>query len=133
MKTWPKPLSIGDIARRTGGKLRSLRLWADAGAIRPIPGTAHAGRGVHREFPESEIDVAAVLVALAPFGLPIGTMVTVGHAVRRLAAGCRRRLYVAAIGEEIVVIPATAAPWAGEAGAWITINVDAILRKPEAQ
>ena len=74
--------TIGDIVARTGAKERSVLMWADALAILPDGGTNRGGRGVHRQFKWRELEIAAVLAAVAPFRLPIGVMVQVGNIVR---------------------------------------------------
>jgi hypothetical protein len=74
--------TVGDIVAKTGAKERSVLMWADALALWPNGGTNRAGRGVHRQFEWREVEVAAVLAAVAPFRLPIGVMVAVGSAVR---------------------------------------------------
>jgi hypothetical protein len=73
---------IGDIVAKTGAKQRSVLMWADALALWPQGGTGHAGRGVHRRFSWTEVQIAAVLHHVAPFRLPIGTMAAVGSIVR---------------------------------------------------
>lgn len=76
--------TIGDIVAQTGVGERSVLMWADALAIRPDPGTNRAGRGVHRQFQWREVEVAAVLAAVAPFRLPIGVLCRIGTLVHNL-------------------------------------------------
>lgn len=74
--------TASEIVEKTGGKLRPLMLWADAGAIQAIPMTNRAGSGVHRRFAWPEVRIAAALAIIAPFRLPIGVMVQIGEIVR---------------------------------------------------
>lgn len=68
------PYSLSEIARRTGGKPRSIQLWADGGVIQGAPETDRAGSGTHRMFDEQELQIAALLVPLARMGVPIGVL-----------------------------------------------------------
>ena len=78
----PRFFTISDIIARTGAVERQVLMWADAGALMATPQTSRAGRGVHRQFVWREVEIAAVLAAVAPFRLPIGVMVEIGGIVR---------------------------------------------------
>ena len=73
---------VGDIVTKTGAKQRAVLLWADGGALRADAATDRAGRGVHRRFAWREVQIAAVLKAVSPFGLPIGVLKTIGEILR---------------------------------------------------
>jgi hypothetical protein len=74
--------TVSDIVAKTGAKERAVLAWADALALIPEGGVYRPGRGVHRHFSWHEIEVAAVLTAVAAFRLPIGVMVQIAAAVR---------------------------------------------------
>ena len=83
--------TLAEVARRTGASPRSIQLWANAGALRPVQGTKHAGTGRHRQFTEAEVEIAALLVPFASLGITIGKLARIADAIRR-ARG--RRLVV---------------------------------------
>jgi hypothetical protein len=119
-------LTTVDIAERTGGNLRQLRLLADAGALQAIPDTQHGGRGVHRLFPQSELTVAAILVALAPFRLPIGALTDIAKIIRSLDR------HIATAGWPVEMPHhEKALSWIGEDAAFMMIMAgDPALRAP---
>jgi hypothetical protein len=51
-----------------------VQLWADGGVLRSTQATDRAGTGVHREFAETEVRLAALLVPFAKLGIPIGRL-----------------------------------------------------------
>ena len=121
MTSW-QLFSLHTIAERTGAPIRSLRLWADAGAIRATPETNHSGRGNHRLFPGLELQIASLLTPLANFDLPIGQMVRLGEVFRRpagLLPGHARGLHYQAGEPEIRRLLDRAAQGIGEN--WLAI------------
>lgn len=70
-------LDSADVARVT----RQLRHWTMAGII-PTAGPVHAGPGRHRRYSGDALYIAAILVELARFQLPVGVL-------QSLAAGFR--------------------------------------------
>src|SRR5689334_12615457 len=78
-----RTFTIGDIVARTGAGERQVLMWADMGALLASPSTSRAGRGVHRQFAWREVEVAAVLAAVAsPYKMPIGVLAEIAGIVR---------------------------------------------------
>jgi hypothetical protein len=61
--------------------LRRLRHWSLAGALRTA-GQLHTGTGRARRFEAEEVYIAAVLLRLADWGLPIGALKAVAETIR---------------------------------------------------
>jgi hypothetical protein len=76
--------SLADVVNITGGKRRSVQLWADAGAIRALPRTDRRGTGTHRRFSRDEVIIACCLNSLARRQVGIGELARIGKALRKL-------------------------------------------------
>lgn len=79
--------TLADIVRRTGAKRRSVQLWADAGVIRALEETQHGGSGVHRLFGDQELEIAALVSALAEMAISIGALKFIADHIRQAMAG----------------------------------------------
>ncbi len=62
----------GDVNRL----IRQLRHWTLSGLLE-LETDIHVGPGRHRRYTETALQTAAVLVALTPYNLPIGTLANV--------------------------------------------------------
>jgi hypothetical protein len=76
--------SLADVVNISGGKRRSVQLWADAGAIRALPRTDRRGTGTHRRFSRDEVIIACCLNGLARRQVGIGELARIGKALRKL-------------------------------------------------
>ena len=79
--------TLADVVRRTGAKRRSVQLWADAGVIKSLPDTFLMGSGVHRLFDERELEIAALVGALAELSISIGALKFFADQIRPILAG----------------------------------------------
>src|SRR5689334_7794262 len=93
--------TLGRVVELTGAGRRAVQLWADGGVIQGAPGTDRAGTGVHRQFDERELQIAALLVPLANMGTPIGVL-------RRFAEYIRGALWLDEMEKHA---PAAAKEW----------------------
>jgi DNA-binding transcriptional MerR regulator len=67
--------TLAEVVARTGAKRRAVQLWADGGVIESTAETDRAGTGVHRVYDESQVQIAAILAALANnISMPIGEL-----------------------------------------------------------
>ncbi len=73
-----------DLMKLTGLSQRVLLHLASNGALLPTPETDRRGTGRGRIFPESEVVIAAILKAFSVDTYPIGRLINVARAVRRL-------------------------------------------------
>jgi hypothetical protein len=76
--------SLADVVNITGGKRRSVQLWADAGAIHALPRTDRRGTGTHRRFSRDEVIIACCVNSLARRQVGIGELARIGKALRKL-------------------------------------------------
>jgi hypothetical protein len=74
--------SLAQLVKVTGGKRRSVQLWAEAAAILAYPTTEKRGTGTHRKFSRVEAIIACVLNALAKRQVGIGELVRIGRGIR---------------------------------------------------
>lgn len=74
--------SLADLVNVTGAKRRSLQLWADREVIRPIPSTADAGTGVHRQYSRKEAIIACIIHGFALRQISIGELKFISMAIR---------------------------------------------------
>jgi hypothetical protein len=74
--------SLAQLVKVTGGKRRSVQLWAEAAAILAYPTTEKRGTGTHRKFSRDEAIIACVLNALAKRQVGIGELVRIGRGIR---------------------------------------------------
>ena len=75
--------SLADIVRISGGKRRSVQLWAEAGAIRAFSRTDRQGTGTHRRFSRDEVIIACCLDSLARRQVGIGELIRIGRGLRK--------------------------------------------------
>ncbi len=75
--------SLADVVRITGGKRRSVQLWAEAGAIRAYSATDKRGTGTHRRFSRDEVIIACCLNGLARRQVGIGELIRIGRGLRQ--------------------------------------------------
>jgi hypothetical protein len=75
--------TLGDLERRSGVKRRILQIWGDSGVILPEGATAHAGKGIHRRFPASEVIIATLVKPLAAANIQIGHLAGLAGALRQ--------------------------------------------------
>jgi hypothetical protein len=75
--------SLADVVRMTGGKRRSVQLWAESGAIRAYSATDKRGTGTHRRFSRDEVIIACCLNGLARRQVGIGELIRIGRGLRR--------------------------------------------------
>jgi hypothetical protein len=87
--------SLADVVKISGGKRRSVQLWADAGAIRALPRTERRGTGTHRRFSQDELIIACCLNSLARRQVGIGELARIGKALRKLLGEYRDRIILA--------------------------------------
>ena len=78
--------SVSEVAELARAKPRSVQYWAAEGILRPDPGTASGGRGVHRTFPPSEVRVAAVAAVLGKLSMSAPMLKSVCEHVRPVIA-----------------------------------------------
>jgi len=76
--------SLADLVSISGGKRRSVQLWADAGAIHALPRTDRRGTGTHRRFGRDEVIIACCINVLARRQVGIGELARIGKALRKL-------------------------------------------------
>jgi hypothetical protein len=76
--------SLADVVNISGGKRRSVQLWAEAGAIRAFSRTDRRGTGTHRRFSRDEVIIACCLNGLARRQVGIGELARIGKALRKL-------------------------------------------------
>jgi hypothetical protein len=76
--------SLADVVKLSGGRRRSVQLWAEAGALRALPRTERRGSGTHRRFSRDEVIIACCLNALGSRQVGIGELVRIGRALRKL-------------------------------------------------
>jgi hypothetical protein len=74
--------SLADVVRMTGGKRRSVQLWAESGAIRAYSATDKRGTGTHRRFSRDEVIIACCLNGLARRQVGIGELIRIGRGLR---------------------------------------------------
>jgi hypothetical protein len=74
--------SLADVVRMTGGKRRSVQLWAESGAILAYPATDKRGTGTQRRFSRDEVIIACCLNGLARRLIGIGELIRVGRGLR---------------------------------------------------
>jgi len=75
--------SLADVVRMSGGKRRSVQLWAEAGAIRAFSRTDKRGTGTHRRFSREEVVIACCLNGLARRQVGIGELIRIGKGFRK--------------------------------------------------
>jgi hypothetical protein len=63
---------------------RTLIAWADDRVIHADKKSAGAGSGVHRRFPIGEVEIAAILSALAPYRFPTRTLKSIADWIREI-------------------------------------------------
>src|SRR3984885_2906215 len=82
---WGLPLdySLADVVKMSGGKRRSVQLWAEAGAIQAFSRTDKRGTGTHRRFSRDEVVIACCLNSLARRQVGIGELIRIGKGLRR--------------------------------------------------
>jgi hypothetical protein len=84
--------SLADVVRMSGGKRRSVQLWAEAGAIRAFSRTDKRGTGTHRRFSRDEVIIACCLNGLARRQVGVGELLRIGKGIRKfLNSGNSRR------------------------------------------
>lgn len=92
--------SLADLVKVTGAKRRSLQLWADREVIRPIPSTADAGTGIHRQYSRKEAIVACIIQGFALRQISIGELKFISIAIReQMGLDAARLMEVAISGE----------------------------------
>jgi hypothetical protein len=91
--------TLSDLTRLTGGKRRSVQLWAEGGAIRAEDGTERQGSGVHRTFSRDEAVIACILAPFAEMGAPIGRLIRIGNWLRERILKERRKEIEAGLGD----------------------------------
>jgi hypothetical protein len=74
--------SLADVVRKTGGKRRSVQLWAESRAIVAYPTTEKRGTGTHRRFSRDEVIIACCLNGLARRQVAIGELIRIGSGLR---------------------------------------------------
>jgi hypothetical protein len=75
--------SLADVVRMSGGKRRSVQLWAEAGAIKAFARTDKRGTGTHRRFSREEAIIACLLNGLARRQVGIGELIRIGKGLRK--------------------------------------------------
>jgi hypothetical protein len=76
----------------SGGKRRSVQLWAEAGAIKAFSRTDKRGTGTHRRFSRDEVIIASCINGLARRQVGIGELIRIGRGLRKfLNAGNSRK------------------------------------------
>ncbi len=78
--------SLADVVRMSGGKRRSVQLWAEAGAIRAFSRTDKRGTGTHRRFSRDEVIIACFLNGLAKRQVGIGELIRIGKGLRKFVS-----------------------------------------------
>jgi hypothetical protein len=74
--------SLADVVEVTGGKRRSVQLWAEAGAVRAYSATDKRGTGTHRRFSRDEVIITCCLNGLARRQVGIGELIRIGRGLR---------------------------------------------------
>ena len=75
--------SLADVVRMSGGKRRSVQLWAEAGAVRAFSRTDKRGTGTHRRFSWDEVIIACCLNGLARRQVGVGELIRIGKGIRK--------------------------------------------------
>jgi hypothetical protein len=94
--------SLADVSRISGGKRRSVQLWAESKAILAYSATDRRGTGTHRRFNRDEVIIACCLNGLARRQVGIGELIRIGRGLRSFL----NRGKVRASIEEIISEPA---------------------------
>ena len=74
--------SLADVVRMTGGKRRSVQLWAESEAIRAYSATDKRGTGTRRRFSRDEVIIACCLNGIARRHVGIGELIRIGRGLR---------------------------------------------------
>jgi hypothetical protein len=74
--------SLSHLAVMTDLTPRTVQVWAEAGALRALPGTERRGTGVPRRFSWDEAAIACVLAPLSKLQVSIGTLLQVAGSIR---------------------------------------------------
>jgi hypothetical protein len=74
--------SLAHLAVMTDLTPRTVQVWAEAGALRALPGTDRRGTGVPRRFSWDEAAIACILAPLSKLQISIGTLLQVAGGVR---------------------------------------------------
>ena len=69
--------SLSHLAVMTDLTPRTVQVWAEAGALRALPGTDRRGTGVPRRFSWDEAAIACILAPLSKLQMSIGTLLQV--------------------------------------------------------
>ncbi len=79
--------------------IRRLRHWTASGLLE-LSSDIHVGPGRHRHYADQAAYTAAVLLALTPYDLPIGTLARVSMAIKLVRVGSPPTLQSAIDGDE---------------------------------
>lgn len=79
----PGTYTLSDIVNLAGAKQQWVTSWSKAGALKPMRGTRHAGKGAYRRFHVTEVMLAAILTPLADWGVTIGEIAAIADRLRR--------------------------------------------------
>ncbi len=82
MDAQPHSLTLSQLSDRSGVKARTLQFWTSNGVLKADAATSLKGTGVHRRWPQLEVEIAAVLGVLERYGVTVGTLHGIAASVR---------------------------------------------------
>jgi DNA-binding transcriptional MerR regulator len=83
-------ITAAELSRETQLSMRQIQTWTAAGALLPIGGTTHPGRGASRQYPSEEVDVAKILGAISYHGISVKEVKSISDFVRQAVSAPQR-------------------------------------------
>jgi hypothetical protein len=80
----PLTVPAKEVSRRSTVPMRQIQTWTAAGALYADEGSANPGRGGSRQYPLLEVEIAALLGAVAHHGMPVGLVRSLADYFRRI-------------------------------------------------
>jgi DNA-binding transcriptional MerR regulator len=82
MKPQNHGCTLSQLSERSGVRLRTLQFWTSNGVLQADTATNLKGTGTHRQWPQIEVEIAAVLGKLERYGLTVGTLHSIASEIR---------------------------------------------------
>jgi DNA-binding transcriptional MerR regulator len=80
----PLTVTAREVSRRSNVSLRQIQTWTNAGALLADEGRVNPGRGGSRQYPQTEVDVAMLIGAIAFHGMSVTELKSVADHLRRI-------------------------------------------------
>jgi DNA-binding transcriptional MerR regulator len=90
----PVSYTLSQLSEMSGVRPRTLQFWSQNGVLEAEEGTKHKGTGVHRRWPQIEVEIAAVLGALERYGVTVGTLHGIGAKIRSWKRTAEEKLHL---------------------------------------